>query len=199
MQSHSLRPVQTFTIGFEDKSYDESTYANKVADHLGTDHTSVILKANDALSVIPDLPKIYSEPFADSSQIPTYLVSKIAKRNVTVSLSGDAGDEMFAGYNRYFWGKNVWKYVSWMPFIVRSFAGKALSNLPNSFLLASEKILNIQMQEEGVHFLSDKVKKLGNRLLSVNNSEDLYKSLCTEWSNNSIYLKSKILKVLTRT
>ena len=146
MQSHSLRPVQTFTIGFEDKSYDESTYANKVADHLGTDHTSVILKANDALSVIPDLPKIYSEPFADSSQIPTYLVSKIAKRNVTVSLSGDAGDEMFAGYNRYFWGKNVWKYVSWMPFIVRSFAGKALSNLPNSFLLASEKILNIQMQ-----------------------------------------------------
>ncbi len=191
MQSHSLQPVQTFTIGFEDKSYDESTYANEVADHLGTNHTSVMLKANDALRVIPDLPKIYSEPFADSSQIPTYLVSKIAKRNVTVSLSGDAGDEMFAGYNRYFWGKNVWKYVSWMPFLMRRFVGKTLSSLPNSLLLTSEKILNIQMQEEGVHFLSDKVKKLGNRLLSVNNAEDLYKSLCTEWSDNKHLFKIK--------
>ena len=79
------------------------------------------MQPKDAIDVIPELPNIYSEPFADSSQIPTYLVSKIAKQNVTVALSGDGGDEIFAGYNRYFWGENIWKYLSWMPFGVKAY------------------------------------------------------------------------------
>jgi asparagine synthase (glutamine-hydrolysing) len=125
-QAGSTLPVRTFTIGFEDRAYDESEHAAAVARHLGTDHTSLIVSPRDALAVIPLLPNIYDEPFADSSQVPTYLVARLARTKVTVALSGDGGDEMFGGYNRHYWIKAFWERIRCVPKPVRRLAAATL-------------------------------------------------------------------------
>jgi asparagine synthase (glutamine-hydrolysing) len=126
MQAQSTRPIKTFSIGFTEPKYNEAEYAKAVATHLGTDHTELYVTPKEAIAVIPQIPTLYDEPFADSSQIPTYLVSKLAREHVTVSLSGDAGDELFCGYSRYFTAQGIWDKIGWIPLGMRQVYAKLL-------------------------------------------------------------------------
>ena len=119
MQSNSIKKIKTFSIGFIDKNFDESKHAEKIANYLGTEHTTLIATEKEAYNIIPKLTNIYDEPFSDSSQIPTYIVSKLTKQHVTVSLSGDGGDELFAGYNRHISGPSIWRNIENTPLVLR--------------------------------------------------------------------------------
>ncbi len=130
MQSLSANPVKTFSIGFNDKQYDEAVFASEIASHLGTDHTEMYVDDKEIMNVIPLLPEIYCEPFADSSQLPTFIVSKMARQHVTVALSGDAGDELFGGYTPYKFMPKYWDFICNVPFPLRKFASSHINNLP---------------------------------------------------------------------
>lgn len=130
MQAQSDLKVRTFTIGMDDPKYNEATYAKEIAKHLGTEHTELYITSEDARAVIPRLAQIFGEPFADSSQIPTYLVSKMTREHVTVSLSGDAGDELFCGYVTYSSIERIWGKMKSYPYAVRKMASSLLVNCP---------------------------------------------------------------------
>ena len=204
MQENQSKPVETFTIGFEDKRFDESIYAKKVAKHLKTNHHELFVSASDAQSLIPKLPNLYDEPFADSSQIPTHFVSMSAKQDVTVSLSGDAGDELFGGYNRYLWAPALWNKIKWMPFFGRKAIGNSLSILPISSWDQLGKIYNqFNRGVSSIAHLGDKVHKTARRLKTVYSIDDLYKNLVSEWPHpeklvieSSVKSSDHLIKIL---
>ena len=169
MQRESTRPVKTFTIGFEEAQYDESRYAEDVARHLGTDHTTLKLTWDQALQLIPRLPEIYDEPFADSSQIPTYLVAQLARQHVTVALSGDAGNEVFGGYNRHQWIPKIWSKTKYMTRLGRGFFGGLLNTLrPDQWdtLLSAIRRFGENAKNPG-----EKIQKLANSICAANVQE----------------------------
>ncbi len=175
LQKNNQQPIRSFTIGFEEEDFNEAPFARSVAKHLGTDHCETILTASEAMEIIPSLAKIYSEPFADSSQIPTHLVCREARKNgLKVVLSGDGGDELFGGYNRYFWGPKIWSRVNWMPFHLRYLLGCTIRNIPPSKWDRAVKAL-------GIPQVGHKAHKLAERLQRVRTSDELYLSLISEW------------------
>jgi asparagine synthase (glutamine-hydrolysing) len=191
MQAQSSRPVKTFTIGFSEAGYNEAQYAKQVAQHLGTDHTELYVTPEQAMAVIPQLPTLYDEPFADSSQIPTFLVSQLARQHVTVSLSGDAGDELFGGYNRYFWGRNIWKHIGWMPRPMRSFMAKALTVIPprnwNKIFALLAPVLPNPLKQPAP---GDKLHKLA-KMLSAIGPEEIYRhSFLSHWNSPTLVADS---------
>lgn len=181
MQAQSRQAVKTFTIGFEEQAYNEAGYAKAVAQHLGTDHTEVCLSASDALKVIPDMARIYDEPFGDPSQIPTYLVSRLARQQVTVALSGDGGDELFGGYNRYFHGAGVHRRLRPWPRPLRKAAKAVLLSQPPERL---DKLLGCVRWALPASLRSlvngDRLHKAA-LLLDQDRLEDIYRVLTSLW------------------
>jgi asparagine synthase (glutamine-hydrolysing) len=185
MQGLGDRPARTFSIGSADDAFDEAADARAVAAHLETDHTELLVTPREAQTVIPQLPKIYDEPFADSSQVPTFLISQLARKQVTVSLSGDGGDELFGGYDRYVWLERIWNAVGWVPAPARRVAGRAMARLsPATWerLLgrSGASILNGARHR----LLGDKVHKLAG-ILDAADPDEAYARLVSHWRDPS--------------
>ena len=180
MQAQSERRVKTFSIGFDEKAFDESKHAAAVARHLGTDHTELFMRANDVLEAVPRMPTMYDEPFADSSQLPTALVMSLARQHVTVALSGDGGDELFGGYNRYFIAPRIWKMLRVLPHPLRVGLGRMLTGMPAAQWDRIGRPLARALRQAQ---FGDKAHKLGQRLLHVRSIDDLYVALVNEWDN----------------
>lgn len=181
MQKQSARPVRTFTIGFDVSDYNEAKFAKKVATHLGTDHTEMYVTAKDALEAIPLMPTLYDEPFSDPSQIPTYLVCQMARQHVTVALSGDAGDELFGGYERYFMGRSLWDKFAWMPPALKKLTAGTLRALPPSVLNSLGTLARpLLPQRFKKAALGDKLHKLAE-VIAAPGLESLYLTLMSHW------------------
>ncbi len=177
MQAQSSRPVKTFSMGFEFSEYDESPWAKAIAKHLGTDHTEMIVTAKQAMGVIPKLATMYDEPFADSSQIPTFLVSQLARKHVTVSLSGDAGDEFFGGYTRYFMAAGLWNKFGSIPYPMRMGLAQLIDTVPGSFWNACGQVLP---QKKAASRPAEKAKKFVKLLKSRQGGEAVL-SFVSQW------------------
>lgn len=179
MQAQSAQPVKTFTIGFHEEGYNEAKHAKAAAKHLGTDHTELYVTPAEAMAVIPKLPTIWDEPFSDSSQIPTYLVSYLARRHVTVSLSGDGGDELFYGYDRYMLGYGIWRKLRMLPISMRSALSGVLARMPGSQI---EQVMERLPRKLRVPHLGDRLPKLVE-LLRHGSGEALYLDLVSHWKH----------------
>ena len=185
MQSQSTRPVKTFTIGFHEDAYNEANHAKRIAAHLGTDHTELYVTPQEALNVVPLLPAMYDEPFADVSQIPTYLVSKLARQSVTVSLSGDGGDELFGGYGRYFLMKRVWNSMRPFPKPLRHAVSRMISSVPPKTIDKMYKLASPLVPRNKRSLpMGDKAHKLAG-LLGAESQERIYLHALTHWDNPS--------------
>ncbi len=181
MQSQSSNPVKTFTIGFSENNFSEAPYAKKVAMHLGTDHTELYVSPKETMEVIPNLPNIYDEPFSDPSQIPTYLVSKLAKKYVKVALSGDGGDELFCGYKRYVMSKKFWNILKYMPIPLRRILSSGIGLVsPQDWTKISNLVPSLHQYEN----FGDKIYK-GKNLLDAESINDLYSKLNSHWQNTT--------------
>ena len=181
MQAANPGKVHTYTIGFEIPGYNEAQHAAAIAKHLQTQHTELTVTAQDALDVIPRLPEFYDEPFADSSQIPTYLVSAMTRRHVTVALSGDGGDELFAGYNRYQLTTRFWRGLSLLPRTIRRGLAAALTSVPAERWTRLLSHVPVRLPGQ----IGDKIHKAA-AVLTSDDSDDLYRRLVTHWTPDVI-------------
>jgi asparagine synthase (glutamine-hydrolysing) len=179
MQAQSTQRVKTFSIGFNERGYDEAAAAQAVSRHLGTDHHEMILSAQQAMDVIPQLPDIYDEPFADASQIPTYLVSKFARQQVAVALSGDGGDEIMGGYTRHQAIPSLWQRVGWWPSPLRHMAGKAIRNIP---VERWDRLMRHHPQ------FGERIYKVAD-ILKLKSMEDIYLHVMSRWDNPSAIVR----------
>jgi asparagine synthase (glutamine-hydrolysing) len=183
MQAQSQRPVKTFTIGFHEQGYNEAIDAKRVAGYLHTDHTELYLTYKDALDVIPLLPAMYDEPFSDSSQIPTFLVSKLARRSVTVSLSGDGGDELFGGYSRYSLTRKIWNSMRLIPAPLREAVASSLRALPPDRIDAAFRMLRPLIPKRLTPSApGDKAQKLAT-FLPLQSPQAVYYRALSHWDN----------------
>jgi asparagine synthase (glutamine-hydrolysing) len=181
MQAESTRPVRTFTIGFDEPEYNEAEHAKAVARHLGTDHTELYVRPSEALAVVPTLPTLYDEPFGDSSEIPTFLVSQLARRHVTVSLSGDGGDELFGGYDRYFLARRAWNLLRIVPRSGRRAVAGAIQSIAPARWDSALRLTGLaQWPRAARRITGDRVHKAA-RLLSFETEEGMYLDFMTHW------------------
>ena len=187
MQTQTSKPVKTFSIGFTEQQHDESKYARAVARYLGTDHSEIILKPNEAINLLMEVPKFFDEPFADNSAIPTFLVSQFARKSVKVCLSGDGGDELFGGYPRYFWAERIERMRKLSPKISR-LAGQVLSLAPKHLI---DKFLDplLGYKFSSSEGLSNRVKRLA-KYLTIDR-ESFYEELTPYWNNPSNLIGQK--------
>jgi asparagine synthase (glutamine-hydrolysing) len=183
MQAESTRRIKTFSIGFRDTEYDEAKDAARVARHLGTEHTELYVTPQEAMALIPSLPAIYDEPFADSSQIPTFLLSRMARRHVTVGLSGDGGDEVFCGYTRHVWSHRVWKSISAMPRPFRRASAAVLSSVSSDGWDSFFQVFRPFVPSAMKHRLpGQKLHKLA-RLLVLSDLASVFTTLASHWND----------------
>lgn len=183
MQEQSSRPVQTFTIGFEDQFYNEAVHAKKIASHLGTDHTELYISSCHALDVIPRLPHLYDEPFSDSSQIPTFLISEMTRRQVTVSLSGDGGDELFGGYSRYIEVERWWNIIDRLPHSLRKSAANGIRAVSsNHWDVLGQVISPFSANKKRWYNLGAKAAKMA-KVIGSNSEAELYKQFVSHWAD----------------
>jgi asparagine synthase (glutamine-hydrolysing) len=182
MQAQSSRPVKTFSIGFHEQGYNEAEHAKAVAQHLGTEHTELYVRPEQVMEVIPALPSIYDEPFADSSQMPTFIVSQLAKQHVTVSLSGDGGDEFFGGYKRYFETTLAWQKLSKIPEPLRPILAKILLTVPVSYWNQILKLAGPLHETFRAGIGGDKLHKLAP-VLAQGGKNILYRRMMSQWDD----------------
>ena len=182
MQSLSVTPIKTFSIGFSDPKYNEAEHAKAIANYLGTDHTELYVSSSDALQIVDMLPSMFDEPFADSSSIPTYIVSKLAKSEVTVALSGDAGDEVFCGYNRYIMTNSFWRKICYFPIFLRRFIAKVILSIEPNTLDSLYFFLKKIFRLPDYAYFGDKLHKAALVLDSLDVNE-LYLRLVSLWHN----------------
>lgn len=183
MQAESRRNIKTFTIGFNEASYNEAGHAQKVANYLGTSHTEMYVSPEQALSVIPYMATLYDEPFADVSQIPTFLISKLASEHVTVCLTGDGGDELFGGYNRYVNVAKVWRKSKWLPAGVRSaMSGKIDCIISPAGEARIDRLAQLLPRQLRHHAMGAKLNKLAE-ILTADSEEEIYSRLLSKWKN----------------
>jgi asparagine synthase (glutamine-hydrolysing) len=180
MQHASSRPVRTYTIGFAEEAFNEARHAADVAGHLGTDHTELMLTGEDAHALVPRLPEIFDEPHADPSQLPTLLVSQLARRHVTVALCGDGGDELFGGYNRYVYGTQMLPRVDRVPRAVRQRFAAGIGTVPAGAWDRANRIAAAVLPGMPQERLGERVHKIG-ALMGADSIGDMYRSLLSAW------------------
>ncbi|MCP4407265.1 MAG: asparagine synthase (glutamine-hydrolyzing) [Gammaproteobacteria bacterium] len=189
MQAQTSKPVKTFTLGFKEAIYNEAEDAKAVARHLGTEHTELYVSPQETMSVIPRLPEVYSEPFADSSQVPTFLISKLAREDVTVSLSGDGGDELFGGYNRHFMAARLWPQLSRFPNSLRHIGAAGIRAISprhwDGLYRAVESLIPMHLRLRGA---GDKLHKIAD-VLGSDDGDALYRRLISHWGPADIVLR----------